>query len=132
MDSPETRGTKIRWNSRDIVLGRSQIWYASCFHGTVEKLVTYLPGPDCGEDAVGHILDEDVGISVPGLASGERVDAMLSSPGPAVIARKENIEIFAVDGNGCCGGDISYCCSRKCSRRLLLVADDDDGHALVV
>ena len=27
----------------------------------VEKLVKYLAGPDCGETAVGHMFDEDVG-----------------------------------------------------------------------
>ena len=29
--------------------------------GIVEKLVKYLAGPDCGETAVGHMFDEDVG-----------------------------------------------------------------------
>ena len=40
----------------------------------VEKLVKYLAGPDCGEDDVGHMLDEDVGGGVAELACGERVD----------------------------------------------------------
>ena len=43
------------------------------FSRIVEKLAKYLASPDCGEDAVGHML-EDVGDGVPELASGERVD----------------------------------------------------------
>ena len=44
------------------------------FSRIVEKLAKYLASPDCGEDAVGHMLDESVGGGVAELASGERVD----------------------------------------------------------
>ena len=40
----------------------------------VEKLANYLAGRDPGEDAVGHVLGEDVGGGVDELACGKRVD----------------------------------------------------------
>ena len=48
-----------------------------CF---VEKLVEYLAGPNCGEDAGGHMLDEDFSAGVAELAPGQQVcgDAFLA------------------------------------------------------
>ena len=48
-----------------------------CF---VEKLVEYLAGPNCGEDAGGHMLDEDFSGGVAELAPGQQVcgDAFLA------------------------------------------------------
>ena len=43
--------------------------------GVVEKLAKDLAGPDCGEDAIVRMSDEDVGGGVDELACGQRVDA---------------------------------------------------------
>ena len=40
----------------------------------VASLAKYLAGPDCGDGAAGHMLDEEVGDAVIQLASVERVD----------------------------------------------------------
>ena len=40
----------------------------------MEKLPKSVAGPDCGEVALDHMLDEDAGRSVAELACGERVD----------------------------------------------------------
>ena len=40
----------------------------------VQKRAKYLPGPDCSEDTVGHMLDEDIGGGIAELTSGERLD----------------------------------------------------------
>ena len=37
----------------------------------IEKLASYLVGPESGEDSVGHMLDEDVDGGVAALVSGE-------------------------------------------------------------
>ena len=39
----------------------------------VEKLAKYFAGPDCGEDTVGHMIDESADDTVAKLASGELV-----------------------------------------------------------
>ena len=39
----------------------------------VEMLAKYLAGPDCGEDTVGHMIDESADDTVAKLASGELV-----------------------------------------------------------
>ena len=38
----------------------------------VENIAKYLAGPNCGEDAVGHMLDENLGDGVAELAAGGR------------------------------------------------------------
>lgn len=54
--------------ARDMCMIRKLVIYI------VERLAKNLAGPDCVEDAVGKILDEDVGGGVTELASGDHVD----------------------------------------------------------
>ena len=46
----------------------------------VENIAKYLAGPNCGEDAGGHMLDEDFSGGVAELAPGQQVcgDAFLA------------------------------------------------------
>ena len=45
-----------------------------CPMGRPQRYTKYLDGPDSGQDAVGHVLGEDIGGGVAGLAFGVRVD----------------------------------------------------------
>ena len=66
----------------------------------VEMLAKYLAGPDCGEEAVGYMHDDEVGGGIAELASGRRVDddAFLAW---SCESWKKKGGLFAVDGNGC-------------------------------
>ena len=58
--------------------------------GIVEKLAKYLAGPDSGEDAVGHVLGEDVDGGVAELAFGELVDGDAFHSDHALKCEKAN------------------------------------------
>ena len=74
MDSPERKATKQWGNPKQSFLGQIPDIMRKLISRIVQKLAMYMSGPDCGEDAVGHMLDESVGGGVAELASGERVD----------------------------------------------------------
>ena len=73
MVRPERQETKKNWNSQVLSFWTTYIQdiLRELVSRIVEKLAQYLAGPDCGEHAVGHMLDEAVGDGAAELAFGE-------------------------------------------------------------
>ena len=102
MVRPERQETKKNWNSQVLSFWTTYIQdiLRELVSRIVEKLAQYLAGPDCGEHAVGHMLDEAVGDGAAELAFKNLVnyvldgDALFSWPCDGSF---ESNKLFAVE-----------------------------------
>ena len=74
-----------------------------------------LAGPDCGEDAVDNMLDDDVGSGAAELAFGERIDHDDFNSWFCCDSAKSKYRIVCRGPKmtGCVAGEVSYCFSRR-------------------